>query len=245
MVSTRAFTLIELLVVIAIIAVLVSILMPSLERARDLAHRSSCAVQVRGITTQMLAYATEYGMVPVGYYGAGKWGDYVVNYQNNEDAYMMLGKLWQAELVEQGRLFYCPSQSDNQFLAYNGDGNEWPPLEGSTFCRAGYGTRPSVQWPAWFWSGNNFPDLPRQVSAQQAMVSDYVFGSGSVENRHGDGLNVGYGDGSVAWVGIEQIEETIYDPEFPTGELRPFVDAPDYLYLDETETHGLWADFDR
>jgi prepilin-type N-terminal cleavage/methylation domain-containing protein/prepilin-type processing-associated H-X9-DG protein len=54
-----AFTLIELLVVIAIIALLITILMPSLERARDLAHDAVCASSIRAIGMGDLLYAND------------------------------------------------------------------------------------------------------------------------------------------------------------------------------------------
>ncbi len=53
------FTLIELLVVIAIIALLVAILMPSLQQAKELAQRAKCSIQLRSIGIAVNMYADE------------------------------------------------------------------------------------------------------------------------------------------------------------------------------------------
>ena len=55
----KGFTLIELLVVVAIIALLISILLPSLSRARELAKRAVCASNQRGIGQGMHIYAND------------------------------------------------------------------------------------------------------------------------------------------------------------------------------------------
>jgi len=55
----KGFTLIELLVVIAIIALLVSILLPSLNRAKELAKRSSCSVNQKGIINSLIMYSND------------------------------------------------------------------------------------------------------------------------------------------------------------------------------------------
>ena len=63
-----AFTLIELLVVIAIISLLVSILLPSLTAAKELARRVICASNQRHIGLGLFLYANEYDdYLPRGY----------------------------------------------------------------------------------------------------------------------------------------------------------------------------------
>lgn len=56
----RGFTLVELLVVIAIIALLVSILMPALGRARELAKRVQCASNLGALSRSLVMYQGEY-----------------------------------------------------------------------------------------------------------------------------------------------------------------------------------------
>ncbi len=59
------FTLIELLVVIAIISLLVSILLPSLSKAKDLAKSTICQTRLRSLGTSMQMYLNECnGMYP-------------------------------------------------------------------------------------------------------------------------------------------------------------------------------------
>jgi prepilin-type N-terminal cleavage/methylation domain-containing protein len=77
--STRAgFTLVELLVVIGIIAVLISVLLPTLSRARESAKRTQCLSNLRQIAVFLNMYANQYNQqVPIGYSGGagGKVGE--------------------------------------------------------------------------------------------------------------------------------------------------------------------------
>jgi prepilin-type N-terminal cleavage/methylation domain-containing protein len=60
MVRTKAFTLLELMVVIAILALLVSILLPSISRAKVLAKITKVHAELRGITIALSLYSHEH-----------------------------------------------------------------------------------------------------------------------------------------------------------------------------------------
>ncbi|MFP4356103.1 MAG: type II secretion system protein [Phycisphaerae bacterium] len=114
------FTLIELLVVIAIIALLVSILLPSLGQARKLAHRTVCSSNQSSIAKAAYLYAAENNFV-VPRDGKGGWNAFtfahLARYMGTKPVpwSRLNDQEWLEEFFFEHPVFRCPGVSDDRY----------------------------------------------------------------------------------------------------------------------------------
>jgi prepilin-type N-terminal cleavage/methylation domain-containing protein len=177
------FTLIELLVVVAIIALLISILLPSLARARELAKRTTCAANMSGMGKGFYTYATENGDVwPVAAPNSMQNNPKVdVQYYDMTGRYGGMGQLGDPSVAAVGAYWTQLSTTRNMWQLVKTGGTS----PKSFICPSSTDTPDPIDNPADYW---DFPGAGGGGANDRAWTS-----GGANENYVSYGYQVPYG----------------------------------------------------
>jgi prepilin-type N-terminal cleavage/methylation domain-containing protein/prepilin-type processing-associated H-X9-DG protein len=176
------FTLIELLVVIAIISILAGMLLPSLQRAREMAKRTKCGNNLRQVALAISMYASSFG----GSYPTSSSG-------NGETVYADLGILYPHFLSDLD-VFACPSSGDRmpRRTSSNDDGMPFRAHGERENVSYAYGLNKHARNKAWTES---------TAGSTVRILCDRTYKELTHESNHKtDGRMVAYADGHVDYV---------------------------------------------
>jgi prepilin-type N-terminal cleavage/methylation domain-containing protein len=240
---TRGFTLVELLVVIAIIGVLVALLLPAVQSAREASRRTACTNNIRqfGLASHNFADAT--GKFPVGVQiaNAPPNGD-----QNMLSAYRTpgFGPNWAVLMLpyfEQASLFEQNSAGIHNYLTSNGSDQRWRavasvPLRSfrcpsdpghlnafslntgplnANWARGNYGANAGPGWLNWTIGGKSHDGGARDAAGNVKGLAGGVFGAN-------------YGSRMAELVSMDGTSNTILFNELRVG-------------LNSVDRRGVWA----
>jgi prepilin-type N-terminal cleavage/methylation domain-containing protein len=223
-----AFTLIELLVVIAIIALLVSILLPSLVQARHLTKRAICQTNLASLGRQIHVYAADYNGLTPPHKGDGRnnigsahqtmkifynscWGDDPKRWPEN------FGVLFHNDYISTPQWMYCPAQ---EYEGYRFDNPEYQEYWGKkdvlttqVFCSYLYDPNPDMEEP--YYHGSEPPKYP----IVDTMPPNWILGMDYLGRKRqhfahqslGHGWNILRADTSAQWHVNEEVYEFIKD----------------------------------
>jgi len=218
--APAAFTLIELLVVIAIISLLVSIMIPSLQRAQELARRAKCMANLSGMAKVLPLYAHSEGGYPyvplngAGWNvetGAGREVNPAGGAAQGRNPTATLYLLLQRSYCPAG-MFVCPSAREAEEQT---SGDFWDFSDGT---RVSYGVMVPYGSTRYFGEransgsvlvadGSPYFDPATGLRNSQAAVdfgddpSKEQVSRGNSQNHSGEGQSVLFANGSVAFAG--------------------------------------------
>jgi prepilin-type N-terminal cleavage/methylation domain-containing protein len=179
----RGFTLIEVVVVTAILGLLIALLIPAVQAARESARRAQCANNLRQIGLAVVHYAGIHGEIPAGRPATGRSGFVaVLPFLDSQPAYVSFNFSFAAATIQnitaelsRPAVFVCPSDAGTEHVLPGGPGSRYPapdpPVGSWPMATTSYGmmygsliwywaTEPGVVYDPYGQINGCFNDLP-------------------------------------------------------------------------------------